>query len=171
MRRIVLFVPLIIILLLFVIFFRGLHQDPRLLPSTLIQKSAPAFKLSILEDPTHEVTQEVFLDHLTLLNIWASWCDSCQEEQSFLMTLKDKYPALQVIGMDYKDSSVQAKNWLEKYGNPYAIILEDREGVAAINYGVYGTPESFLINAKGVIIAKHVGVLDQKALQEMMRPQ
>jgi cytochrome c biogenesis protein CcmG/thiol:disulfide interchange protein DsbE len=167
MRRLCFLIPIFLILGLFYFFSKGLHQDPRELPSTLIHQPAPSFALHEL-DGSKLQSEKVFLGHLTLLNVWASWCDSCQEEQAFLMTVKKKHPELFLVGLNYKDKPSQARAWLKKFGNPYQIILEDQDGNVSINYGVYGTPETFLINAEGIILAKHVGPLDQAGLEALL---
>ncbi|MCD6047985.1 MAG: thiol:disulfide interchange protein [Gammaproteobacteria bacterium] len=167
MRRLFFLIPIFLILGLFYFFSKGLHQDPRELPSTLIQQPAPAFALHELDRQKLQ-SEKIFLGRLTLLNVWASWCESCQEEQAFLMSVKKAHPELFLAGLNYKDKPNQARAWLTKFGNPYQIILEDTDGKVGINYGVYGTPETFLINAKGIILAKHVGPLDQTGIQALL---
>src|SRR3989338_1983874 len=156
--RFIFIIPLLVFSILFFFFNKGLQQDPRLLPSTLIHKPAPTFQLAALYSPKiyHE---NIFLGHPTLFNVWASWCDTCQEEQTALMKIHQKYPEIQIIGLNEKDQAPQARAWLKRYGNPYKIILVDPQGLTAIDYGVYGTPETFLIDSTGIILAKQVGAL------------
>jgi cytochrome c biogenesis protein CcmG/thiol:disulfide interchange protein DsbE len=167
-QRLLLLAPLIMAVVLFFFFHQGLKQDPKLLPSALINHPAPAFSLETLNH--HTVNEKIFLHHETLLNVWASWCETCQQEQAYLLLLKNQYPRLQIIGMNYKDDPKAATHWLQQYGNPYQLVIADRIGTVAIDYGIYGTPESFLINADGRILAKHTGVLDQTAFTQKFLP-
>jgi cytochrome c biogenesis protein CcmG/thiol:disulfide interchange protein DsbE len=154
--------PLLLFIILLVVLWQGLHLNPRELPSTLINKPAPAFILANLFTPKKMVQQQVLQGHLTLLNVWASWCETCVQEQAFLFTLKTRYPQLQFIGLAFQDHSPKALAWLKNYGNPYDLVLLDEAGKVGVDYGVYGTPESFLIDDRGIIRAKVTGVLNEK---------
>lgn len=154
--------PLIIVLVLIAFLWRGLSLHPRELPSALIGKVAAPFTLSNLLHPQQQVSEKIFKGHLTLLNVWASWCETCVEEQAFLMTLKARYPKWQFIGLDFQDKPKDAVKWLKMHGNPYTLVLSDTAGHMGVDYGVYGTPESFLIDEQGVILAKVTGVLNEE---------
>lgn len=159
--------PLVFFIVIAYFFMRGLSLDPRYLPSSLINKPAPAFRLASLSEPNKFYSsQEVFAHHTTLMTVWASWCEACRTEQPYLMTLQKKYPQLQFVGLNYKDKTEAAKNWLAMLGNPFTLVLLDSDGQTAINYGVYGTPESYLINDQGIVLVKHVGVLDEESWQK-----
>jgi cytochrome c biogenesis protein CcmG/thiol:disulfide interchange protein DsbE len=151
-------IPFIFCLILFLFLWRGLQIDPRLLPSALINQPAPAFKLPTLENPQHYLTQKDLSGHITLLNIWASWCGACQIEHPFLMELA-RSQGIPIYAIDYKDQPADARQWLQKYGNPYRSIGVDAAGQTAINWGVYGTPETFVIDAQGIIRYKVIGAL------------
>ena len=162
------YLPLLIFAVIFAFFWRGLSLNPHALPSVLINKPAPDFRLPTLLTAHVYKDQRIFSKNVTLLNVWASWCDTCAEEQAFLLTLKTRYPHLQLVGLDFQDQPKKARLWLNAHGNPYHLVLNDEKGVVGVDYGVYGTPESFLIDAQGVILAKVTGVLNEKAWQEQM---
>ena len=159
--------PLIIALVLLEFLWQGLSLHPRELPSALIGKVAAPFTLPDLLQPQQQLSEKIFQGHLTLLNVWASWCETCSEEQAFLMTLKVRYPELQFIGLDFQDKSQDAVKWLKMHGNPYALVLFDATGGVGVDYGVYGTPESFLIDEQGVIRAKVTGVLNEASWSKL----
>lgn len=146
---------LVLAFLLLITFYHGLSRDPRLLPSPLINKPAPTFRLPMLY-------QEGFADNsrlqgkISLVNVWASWCGICKIEHPLLMQQKDN-PAFQLVGWNYKDSDKKARNYLKQHKNPYAFTIVDKHGAAAIDWGVYGTPESYLIDKHGIIRYKVIG--------------
>ena len=138
-----LLLPLLVFVILVVFLWRGLYRDPHTIPSPLINKSLPSFNL--LQD---------FKGHVTLLNVFASWCLSCHTEHPILMDIAHSGEVV-VYGLDYKDSHLAEENWLKKYGNPYQKIVDDPDGTLAINLGVYGTPETFIIDRAGIIRDKY----------------
>ena len=138
------------------------------MPSTLIGHAAPAFSLHTLQQ--QRISEKNFLTHDTLFNVWASWCATCQQEQAYLLQLKQQYPKLQIIGLNYKDDVKSARSWLKQYGNPYQWTAEDQTGRTAMDYGSYGTPETFLIGPDGRILAKQIGVLDQTTFTQKFLP-
>lgn len=150
--------PLLLVVALCLVLWKGLSLHPRELPSTRLHKPAPAFNVPDLHTGQW-VQARVFKGHWTLLNVWGSWCETCVAEQGFLMQLKSRYPSVQLIGLAFQDTPQQAKAWLERYGNPYERVLLDETGSVGVDYGVYGTPESFLIDPDGIIRAKITGVL------------
>lgn len=161
--------PLVLFLLLLVLFAAGLKLNPREVPSPLIGKPAPAFRLATLEDLNREVTQEIFKGKISLLNVWASWCLSCREEHPFLLELARR-GEVQVLGLNYKDDRSQALRWLAQLGNPYELSLYDPTGRVALDYGVYGVPETFLIDQEGIIRYKQIGPLTEEVWREEIVP-
>ena len=158
--------PLGLFLLLAVIMWRGLALDPRALPSAREGKMLPEFNIPVLY--TESGMKNELPGQWFILNVWASWCDACIEEQSFLLKLKRS--GVHLYGLSYKDSTEKALNWLKTWGNPYRMIWQDFDGHTAIDLGVYGAPESFLIDSSGRIVYRHVGVLDQKSWQNEFVP-
>ncbi|KTD35992.1 cytochrome C biogenesis protein [Legionella nautarum] len=145
----------------FLVFFlwRGLSLEPRKLPSAQLGKTLPSFQLPAL-DNGELFTPQVMKGRVAVLNIWASWCEACVDEQVFLMRLSRE--AVPIYGINYKDKTENAQRWLKEWGNPYQAVGEDKEGKVAIDLGVYGAPETFLIDKKGIIRYRHIGILDEK---------
>jgi len=139
-----------------------------IIPSPLIGKAAPEFVLPTLND--HRMLDSSSLRGKPyLLNIWASWCPGCRVEHELIMSIADQ-GIIPVYGLSYKDVEHDANRWLERYGNPYTEVLLDEAGKVGIDYGVYGAPETFVIDAKGVIRHKHVGPLDLKTWEQELLP-
>jgi cytochrome c biogenesis protein CcmG, thiol:disulfide interchange protein DsbE len=147
----------------------GLTLDPRELPSPLIGRSAPAFALPLLQQPDKISSHREMLGTVWILNVWASWCISCREEHAALSALA-RSGAAPVIGLNYKDERDQALAWLERFGDPYALSLHDRDGRLGMDYGVHGVPETFIIDRKGVIRYKRVGILTQDIVRDRILP-
>lgn len=168
MKHKIYWLPLLLFAVLCVFLWRGLSLHPRELPSVLLGKPAPHFDLPDLFAPQRHLTQQVYIGRLTLLNVWASWCETCTEEQAFLSVLKRSTPRLQIIGVDFQDQPAQALAWLQHYGNPYDRVLSDVSGRMGVDYGVYGTPESFLIDERGIVRAKISGVLNASTWRQML---
>ena len=160
-------IPFFIFLVMLVLFGRGLALDPHQLPSTQIGKLIPAFKLNTLDNQL--LTSESLMGHVSLLNVCASWCMSCADEQVVLLQLASEGVA--IYGLNYKDTTDNAKQWLTEWGNPYRQIGEDVDGKVAINLGVYGAPETFLIDKQGMIRYRHVGALTQAVWEKEFLPQ
>lgn len=160
--------PLMIFLVVALILYRGLHLHPTRVPSPLINKPAPTFNLPSLM--THQMSSNRdFLNHVTLVNVWATWCVACAEEHAFLLSLA-KDPSIVLYGFNYKDQPKTAITWLKEHGNPYKTIAVDQEGITAINWGVYGTPETFIIDKKGIIRYKQIGPLNAYAWEHTLKP-
>lgn len=160
--------PFLVFVLLAVFFLRGLSLNPRELPSVQIGKALPDFSLERLDNETTPFTPKSLKNQVALLNVWASWCASCSEEQVFLMTLAaDGIP---IYGLNYKDDPSDAAKWLSEWGNPYKMIGEDLDGRVAIDLGVYGAPETFLIDQQGVIQYRHAGPLTEEIWQQAFVP-
>lgn len=160
--------PLGIFLVLTLFLWRALSLNPQLLPSAQIGQLVPDLKLPILDQSHKKLNLSKLRGHYYLLTIWASWCEACVEEQTFLLQLARQ--GIPIIGVNYKDKPKDARAWLREWGNPYQSIGVDRQGAAAVDLGVYGAPETFLINPQGVIILRHVGLLNQQAWDQDFLP-
>jgi cytochrome c biogenesis protein CcmG/thiol:disulfide interchange protein DsbE len=147
----------------------GLKLNPREVPSPLIGKPAPDFKLPLLSDPARQLSPADLRGKVWLFNVWASWCASCRQEHDVLLDLA-KQGSVPVYGMDYKDQSDDARMVLARYGNPYVETVVDADGRTGINYGVYGVPETYLIDKNGVIRYKHTGPVTQEILDKKILP-
>jgi len=151
-------IPLFIFLVMAGFLLKGLYMNPRHIPSVLINKPAPEFNLPTLYDPERMVSKESMKGKVWLLNIWASWCAACRAEHQVLNTIADM-GIVDIIGLDYKDEAADGKRWLKQLGNPYKEVIVDKNGRTGIDFGVYGVPESFLIDAEGIIRHKFTGPL------------
>jgi cytochrome c biogenesis protein CcmG/thiol:disulfide interchange protein DsbE len=147
----------------------GLQLDPRQVPSPLIDQPAPRFQLPRLHAPGQEFVSSEQLGEVWLLNVWASWCVGCRDEHALLMRLAAS-DTLPVIGLNYKDETDAALRWLELNGDPYGEVAVDRDGRVAIDYGVYGVPETYLIDREGVIRYKQIGPITAQVLNEAILP-
>lgn len=161
--------PLVLFLVVVGFLFKGLYLDPREVPSPLVGKSAPLFSLPRLDNPELVFSPKDMLDKVWLFNVWASWCGACRDEHPILVELS-KSGIVPVIGMDYKDTRVDAQQWLAQGGNPYLITAVDADGRVGINYGVYGVPETYVIDKKGIIVYKQIGPVTYEALREKILP-
>jgi len=169
--------PVLIFAGLAAVFMTGLTGgDPSKLPSALINKPAPAFELPALEGLTINgsavpglVSQNLAQGGLTLVNVWASWCGPCRVEHPQLIELA-KQSDIHLAGLNYKDQRENALRFLNTLGNPYASVGVDRTGRTAVEWGVYGVPETFLVNGDGIIVYKFTGPITQKALREEVMP-
>ncbi len=160
------FMPLIIFAVLVVFLAIGLTLNPRLVPSPLIGKPAPEFKLPLLLKEGYFSNKDL-IGHVTLVNVWASWCFACRQEHETVKYLSRQ--GIRIIGLNYKDEADDAKNWLSRLGNPYQSIAVDYDGRIGIDWGVYGAPETFLIDQQGIIRHKVIGPLsDQNNLDGLM---
>jgi len=163
-------IPLGVFVLIVFFLYRGLWHDPREVPSALIEKPAPAFTLPVLGDAAKTFSPADYKGKVWLLNVWGSWCVSCQVEHPALLALQ-KMNIAPVVGFDWKDKSDAALKWLaQQGGDPYTISVTDLDGRVAIDYGVYGAPETFVIDRNGIIRYKHIGPLDDKALKDKIVP-
>lgn len=147
----------------------GLTLEPRKLPSPLIDKPAPGFSLPRLEAPQSNFSPEELRGKVWLLNVWASWCVACRQEHPLLVDLAKTNTVL-LYGLNYKDQRDNALTWLSQLGNPYRESFSDLHGLVGIDFGVYGVPETFVIDQRGVIRYKHVGPITQQALDETILP-
>ncbi|MBI5040429.1 MAG: DsbE family thiol:disulfide interchange protein [Gammaproteobacteria bacterium] len=161
--------PLGIFGVLVALLFVGLHLDPREVPSPLIDKPAPAFLLPQLHEPNKTLSRQDLLGKVYLLNVWASWCASCRDEQPVLMQFAQTRQ-VEMYGLNYKDQRDDALRWLEMFGNPYVASVSDTDGRVGIDWGVYGVPETFLIDRSGTIRYKHIGPVSQADLDTILLP-
>jgi cytochrome c biogenesis protein CcmG, thiol:disulfide interchange protein DsbE len=167
-QRLFLFIPIAIFAVLAILFWRGLSLDPNKMPSALLNKPVPVFSLPRLENLQETRTESIFKGQVTLLNVWATWCETCHAEHLFLQKLKDQ--GVNIVGIDYKDNNEDALRWIAQLGNPYSEILVDEDGRFGLDLGVFGAPETYVVDAKGVIRFKHIGELNQKVWDEVVRP-
>ncbi|MEM6300824.1 MAG: DsbE family thiol:disulfide interchange protein [Pseudomonadota bacterium] len=154
-----LFIPLAAFFALLVLLFRGLSLNPQELPSALIDKPLPQFELRSLLG-TQAVTERSLLGEPVLVNVWATWCISCRVEHPYLQRLSDQ--GVKIVGVNYKDEDTAAKQWLMDYGNPYHSNIVDKQGTLGLDLGVYGAPETYFVDAAGIIRYRHVGVIDDR---------
>ncbi|ABI57034.1 DsbE family thiol:disulfide interchange protein [Alkalilimnicola ehrlichii MLHE-1] len=160
--------PLLVLLSLAALLWVGLGLNPRAIPSPLIDREAPAFHLPDLQDPTRTVSRDDLLGRVTVVNVWASWCTSCRQEHPVLQQLADR--GVHLIGLNYKDDPAAARELLAEAGNPYARTARDGDGRAGIDWGVYATPETFVVDREGVVRHKHTGPLTAEIAREQILP-
>jgi cytochrome c biogenesis protein CcmG/thiol:disulfide interchange protein DsbE len=162
-------IPLAVFIGLLIFLGIGLTKDPREVPSPLIDKPAPDFRLTQLSDPSRQFSPVDMRGKVWLLNVWASWCSGCQEEHPYLMEIASKN-VVPIYGMDYKDQVTDAMQTLNRAGNPYNMVITDPEGRTGIDYGVYGVPETFVIDKQGVIRYKQIGPITPEAFETTILP-
>ena len=162
-------IPLAVFVALLGFFAVGLTRDPREVPSPLIDKPAPAFKLQQLHDQGAAFTPEDMKGKVWLLNVWASWCVSCRVEHPLLVEMS-RTNVVPIVGLNYKDQRDDGMQWLSKFGNPYVLSAYDVEGKVGIDYGVYGVPETFVIDKQGMIRYKQIGPVTPEALEKKILP-
>ena len=163
------FLPLVIFGVLAVFLAMGLKLDPREVPSPLIGKPAPAFSLALLEDPQQSRSLEQLKGKVWVLNVWASWCGACRDEHETLLAYA-RQGIVPIYGLDYKDERSDGLGWLRNAGNPFVESFFDPKGLTGIDFGVYGVPETFVIDAKGIIRYKHIGGLTPEVLDQEITP-
>ncbi|MEO5573622.1 MAG: DsbE family thiol:disulfide interchange protein [Gammaproteobacteria bacterium] len=162
-------IPLGIFIVLVVFLARGLQLDPHEVPSPLIGKPAPDFLLPQLSDAGQQFGRKDLLGKVTLLNVWASWCVACRHEHPLLVELA-RTSAVNIYGLNYKDTRPDALRWLEQLGNPYIISAFDEQGRVGIDYGVYGVPETYVIDQQGIIRHKVIGPITPENLDQEILP-
>ena len=148
--------PAVVVIGLMAMLAIGLTLDPRKVPSPLIDKPAPPFSLPGLHEPGNRVSEASLHGKVHLVNFWASWCVACREEHEQIKQLATTYE-VPIIGLNYKDERTDAVQWLQRFGDPYTLIAVDYKGNVGIDWGVYGVPETFLIDKQGIIRYKHIG--------------
>lgn len=159
------FLPLLIFLPLAGLMAIALKNDPGKVPSPFIGKPAPDFVLPLLADASQTASPKDLQNRVWLLNVWASWCVSCRTEHPLLLELGTQTP---IVGLNYKDANDDARKWLADFGDPYIFSVADADGAAALDWGVYGVPETFVIDGDGIVRHKHIGPLDETARVEIL---
>jgi len=161
--------PLLVFIVLLGFLWHGLSLNPREVPSPLIDKPAPSFQLARLDQPATAVSEKDLRGQVWLLNVWASWCVSCMDEHPVLVQFS-RQNVVPIYGLNYKDKREAALAWLEQHGNPYTLSLSDPDGRVGIDYGVYGVPETYVIDKAGVIRYKRIGPVTQEVLADKIVP-
>lgn len=172
-QRLFLFLPLLVFVVLAIFFWRGLSLDPNAMPSALLNKPVPIFELPVLPAPENPsgletATQELFKGRVSLLNVWATWCVTCRQEHEFLNTLKAQ--GISIYGINYKDNNDDAQNWLAELHNPYVFSVVDEDGRLGLNLGVFGAPETYVIDKQGFIRYKHIGDVNEVVWKSTIKP-
>jgi cytochrome c biogenesis protein CcmG, thiol:disulfide interchange protein DsbE len=168
MGRLKLFLPLLIFAVLAVFLMRGLSIDPTELPSPLTGKPFPEFQLTDLSDPSRTLTAADIRGKVALVNVWATWCPTCRAEHAQLLAIAAA--GTPVVGINYKDERGDAQAWLEELGNPYQFNIFDPEGRLGLDLGVYGAPETYLVDRRGIIRYKRVGAVDATVWLQEIKP-
>jgi cytochrome c biogenesis protein CcmG/thiol:disulfide interchange protein DsbE len=161
--------PLAVFLVLAFFLFRGLYLDPREVPSPLVGKPVPDFRVPVLNQPDRVLAAAELRGKVYLLNVWGSWCVSCREEHPVLVEFAKK-GLIPLYGLNWKDKTEDATAWLKRYGDPYVASGVDRDGRVAIDFGVYGAPETYLVDREGIIRFKQTGPLTWKVIEDKILP-
>jgi cytochrome c biogenesis protein CcmG/thiol:disulfide interchange protein DsbE len=162
-------VPLIMFFVVVGFLAVGLNLNPREVPSPLVGKPAPMFSLPRLDNPEQVISPKNMLGQVWLFNVWASWCGACKDEHPLLMELSES-GVVPLYGMDYKDTREEAQQWLAHGGNPYIASVMDMDGRVGIDYGVYGVPETYVIDKAGIIAYKQIGPITEEVLRNKILP-
>ena len=171
MNRLKLFIPFAIFAVLAMFFWRGLSLDPSAMPSALLDKPFPEFTLAALSPLQSEaatVSRSDLLGHVSLVNVWATWCAACKYEHPVLNQLSEK--GVRIVGINYKDNTLAAQQWLQDLGDPYEFTIVDPDGRLGIDLGVFGAPETYLVDKQGLIRYKHVGIVDMVVWDTLLQP-
>jgi cytochrome c biogenesis protein CcmG/thiol:disulfide interchange protein DsbE len=166
-NRVALFIPLVLFAALSLVLLLGLDKDPQELPSALVGESFPAFVLPSLDDEQQMLSPDDFAGQVVLVNVWATWCFACRIEHPMLNQLADQGVA--IVGLNYKDKRAEAKAWLYQRGNPYIMNIFDQQGTLGLDLGVYGAPETYLVDKNGVIRYRRVGVVDDRVWNDELK--
>ncbi len=161
--------PLVAFAVLVPVFVIGLTKDPRELPSPLIAEPAPQFALPSLRDPERIVGSADYEGRIALVNVWATWCPGCRQEHPFLMELAEE-DVIPIFGLNWRDNRPDALRWLQALGDPYVVSAYDEDGRVGIDWGVYGAPETFLVDANGIVIHKHIAPLTREVWERDFLP-
>ena len=158
-------IPVVLLLGLMALLAVGLTRDPHVVPSPLIGKPAPAFDLPLLEGGTGNYGTQQLIGQPVLVNFWASWCPPCLQEHPLLLELARS--GVKIVGFNYKDDPADARQWLARHGNPYRLVVQDRQGRVGLDWGVYGAPETYVLDAQGVIRYKQIGPMTEQDWQKI----
>lgn len=170
MRAMRYFIPLLVFLLLVGFFWVGLGKDPTQIPSVLIDKPMPAFKLPSVHERNLFLDRELFMGHITVLHVWASWCHTCQREHPLWVDIAKDKPKFALYSVVFKDGYISTAAWLQQHGNPYQFSIDDESGSLALDLGVSSTPETFLIDQQGVIRFTYRGPMSKSVWQREFLP-
>ncbi|NRA15645.1 MAG: DsbE family thiol:disulfide interchange protein [Oceanospirillaceae bacterium] len=166
MRRFLLFIPFGICILLGVLFVKGLSLDPTELPSARLGKAFPSFNLPSVADANEQLSEQSLKGQVRLVNVWATWCPTCKREHSYLNKLANN-EGVQIVGINYKDERNKAVQWLKRYQDPYIFNIYDEKGGLGLDLGVYGAPETYVVDAQGVIQYRHVGEVNERVWKKL----
>lgn len=166
MKRVLMLLPLAIFLLVAVFLYRGLFLDPTELPSALIGKPIPSFTLPSVEDPQRLISAADIKGKPALVNVWATWCVACKVEHPVLNKLAEQ--GVVIHGVNYKDDNAAAQKWLKDFHDPYQLNISDEQGSLGLDLGVYGAPETFIVDKQGIVRHKYVGVIDERVWREQL---
>lgn len=161
--------PAVVFVVLVAFLAVGLSLDPSRVPSPLIGKPAPEFALPLLQDASNTFSNDDLKGEVSLVNVWATWCVACYEEHPVLVALAQS-GQVPIYGLNFKDRRAAAMEWLREYGDPYAATAFDKDGRVAIDWGVYGAPETFVVDAQGIVRYKHIGPLTVEDVQQTILP-
>lgn len=168
-RRLLLAVPLIAFAVLGVFLYLGLGMNPFERDSALLSREFPSFQLATLEDPSVTVDESLFTGQVTLVNIWAEWCPACKQEMPQLLTLAER--GVRLVGINYKDTRAKGLEFQAEFGDPFEVTIFDPKGDLGFNLGVYGVPESYLVDAEGIIRFKHTGYIKPEDVRDTILPE
>jgi len=169
MAKLIRFLPLILVIALGVVLYRGLSLNPQDMPSALVGKSMPDFSLSTLNHNEKTVTKTDLTGDIVLLNVWATWCPTCKYEHPYLVDIA-KSKQVKLYGLNYKDDRGAAQQWLKNYEDPYQFSIFDEAGTLGLNLGVYGAPETFVIDHHGIIRKRFAGAIDTRVWRQEFEP-
>ena len=170
MKRITFFIPFILIIILSVVLWRALSLNPQQLDSALEGRPIPHFQLSSLDEPDRLFTKKDLIGQVLLLNIWATWCPACKQEHPYLMKLAQNKD-IPIVGINYRDADRQKSiKELQQFGNPFQKVIYDPQGQLGLDLGVYGAPETYVIDHNGIIRMRHAGVLNDRIWKEKIKP-
>ena len=161
--------PLVVLAIMIPVFIIGLNRDPTEVPSPLLNKQAPRFELPTLKDPARTVGSTNYEGQLALVNVWATWCVGCRQEHDYLMQLAGEID-IPIYGLNWRDRRDDALLWLQRLGDPYVASAYDEDGRVGIDWGVYGAPETFLIDQDGVVLHKHISPMTERVWREDFLP-
>ena len=169
MKKWQLFIPLTIFLFLSALLYIGLFRENQGdLPSALIDKPFPSFRLSSVKDPERLLSEQALTGEVALVNVWATWCPACRVEHPYLNYLSGRGVA--IYGVNYKDDQKEANIWLDRLEDPYRFSINDGVGSLGIDLGVYGAPETYLIDTQGIVRYKHIGIVDDNVWEKILEP-
>jgi len=173
MNKIIRFVPLVLVIALGIVLYRGLSLNPQDMPSALVGKTIPEFSLPTLNDANKIVSKADLTGDIILLNVWATWCPTCKYEHPYLLELANNEqlkPYVKLYGLNYKDGRIAAKQWLSNYNDPYQFSIFDEKGTLGLDLGVFGAPETFVIDHHGIIRKRFAGAIDTRVWRKEFEP-